>query len=149
MNEPLGAKLNAARTTKGLSLQAVSEPAKISTGYLHKLEAGRVTSPNPRVLHRLGDVLDVSYRELMELTGYLLPVSEGPAEAARDAPQAAAIRKSGERTRSPTNDELMRELEAIRTELAGVRERHDQFARELERLPGRVGRLLEREPPAA
>jgi len=149
VSEPLGARLNAARTAKGLPLQAISEPAKVSTAYLHKLEAGRVTSPNPRVLQRLADVLGVSYRELMELTGYLMPGSEGPDEPAGDAPQVAAIRKPSGRTGSPTNDELMHQLEAIRMELAGVRERHDGFARELERLPGRVLLARKEGSPAA
>jgi len=44
-----------------------------------------VTSPNPRVLQRLADVLDVSYRELMELTGYLMPVFGSAEEAAGDS----------------------------------------------------------------
>jgi len=151
VSKVLGARLKAARAAKELPLQAISETAKISTAYLHKLEAGRVNSPNPRVLQRLAEVLDVSYRELMELTGYLMPVAEGGEEATGDPPQVAATGEPRSRTGSPTNDALMRQLEAIRLELAGARDRHDELARELERLPGRVIGLLEREegPPPA
>jgi ribosome-binding protein aMBF1 (putative translation factor) len=67
MRTQLGEQLKRARTARGLSLERASGEARISQGYLHKLEAGRVNNPSPRVLQRLGEVLGVPYRRLMEL----------------------------------------------------------------------------------
>ena len=67
----LGKELRKVREKKGVSLEAVAGPAKISAAYLHKLERGVVNSPSPRVLARLAAVLKISYLRLMELAGYL------------------------------------------------------------------------------
>jgi len=69
----LGAELRAVRDVKGLSLAAVAGPAEMSATYLQKLERGEVESPSPHRLHRLAEVLDISYNRLMELAGYLVP----------------------------------------------------------------------------
>jgi transcriptional regulator with XRE-family HTH domain len=66
----LGKELRKAREAKGVSLESVADPAKISAAYLHKLERGVVDSPSPRVLARLAAVLEVSYLRLMERAGY-------------------------------------------------------------------------------
>jgi transcriptional regulator with XRE-family HTH domain len=79
MTEALGARLKGARIARRMSLETVSSEAKISQGYLHKLEAGRVRSPNPRVLQRLSGVLEVPYRDLMALADYLLPADDAAA----------------------------------------------------------------------
>lgn len=67
----LGKELRNLREKKGVSLETVAGPAKISAAYLHKLERGNVASPSPRVLARLAVVLQASYLRLMELAGYL------------------------------------------------------------------------------
>ena len=67
----LGNELKKYREEKGVSLESVAGPAKISAAYLHKLEQGVVNSPSPRVLARLAVSLNVSYLRLMELAGYL------------------------------------------------------------------------------
>jgi transcriptional regulator with XRE-family HTH domain len=45
----------------------------MSATYLQKLERGEVESPSPHRLHSLASVLDVSYTDLMELAGYIVP----------------------------------------------------------------------------
>jgi HTH-type transcriptional regulator, competence development regulator len=67
----LGNELQKARERKGLSLESVAGPARISAAYLHKLEHGVVNSPSPRVLARLAVALEVCHLRLMELAGYL------------------------------------------------------------------------------
>jgi len=106
--------LREARAAKGLSLQAAAGAANISTGYLHKLEAGGVNTPSPRVLQRLAGVLDVPYWTLMERAGYVEP--KEPAVSA---------------TPAPTNAEIVRLLQAIREELARLAERQEELARKL------------------
>jgi transcriptional regulator with XRE-family HTH domain len=71
MLEELGQELHQARQKKGVSLEAVAGPAKISAAYLHKLERGVVNNPSPRVLARVAVSLDIPYLRLMELAGYL------------------------------------------------------------------------------
>ena len=67
----LGNELNKTREKRGLSLEAVAGPAKISAAYLHKLERGVVNNPSPRILARIAVALEVPYLRLMELAGYL------------------------------------------------------------------------------
>lgn len=126
----LGKQLRDARTMRGLSLDAASRAAKISQGYLHKLEAGRVQSPSPRVLQRLSEVLGVSYARLMQLADYLLPGDEAsPEPGAIKGEKAMAQPKA----KSPTNSELARLLEKVLSELDGVRRDQKELARALAR----------------
>jgi transcriptional regulator with XRE-family HTH domain len=67
----LGTELKKARKERGVSLQGIAEPAKISVAYLQKLERGLVGSPSPRVLRRIGLSVGLPYLRLMELAGYL------------------------------------------------------------------------------
>jgi len=71
MLDNLGIELKKARDHMGASLQAIADTAKISAAYLHKLERGEVSSPSPRVLHRLASSVGLPYLGLMELAGYL------------------------------------------------------------------------------
>lgn len=73
----LGKRLKLARMQRGVSLQTVAVPAMISAAYLHKLEQGRVGTPSPRVLKRVGRELGVPYLELMVLAEYLEEVQAG------------------------------------------------------------------------
>jgi transcriptional regulator with XRE-family HTH domain len=88
---------------------------------LHKLEADGVNSPSPRVLQRLAETLGIPYARLMELAGYLMPPTT------EDTVPAAT-------TPAPTNAELLRLLEAVRTELAEIKSGQRQLAEQIERL---------------
>ena len=121
MLQRLGDTLRDARGRRGLSLQAAGDAAQISTGYLHKLEAGRVGSPSPRVLQRVAGALGVPYWTLMEQAGYLEPAA---ADSTREDPMPAT---------PPTNQELARLLAAIRDDLARLQARQEDLARVVER----------------
>jgi len=71
MLEALAELLREARRSRGVSLEAIAQPAQISTPYLLKLERAQVKSPSPRVLARLATVLELPYLRLLELAGYL------------------------------------------------------------------------------
>lgn len=71
----LGTQLRAIRDLQQKSLNAVAKPAGISAAYLQKLEQGEVQTPSPHILHRLAEVLNVSYQDLMQLAGYIVPRS--------------------------------------------------------------------------
>lgn len=148
MRERLGAELKQARTARGLSLESAGGAAKISQGYLHKLEAGRVNNPSPRVLQRLGEVLDVPYRRLMELADYLMP-DDARTAAPTDRPKETGPVAAHGQTRSPTNAELLRQLEAVRGELAELKTGQRQLTEALERIASAraVSRFLGGENP--
>jgi transcriptional regulator with XRE-family HTH domain len=137
MRVQLGEELKQARSARGLSLEGASGAAKISQGYLHKLEAGRVNNPSPRVLQRLSDVLGVPYRRLMELADYLVPedspIAGLPARSEETEPMAAEAHAP-----SPTNAELLRLLEAVRAELAELKTGQQQLTRALEQITQRA-----------
>jgi transcriptional regulator with XRE-family HTH domain len=81
MPEELGAQLRKARQERGLSLQAVAIPAEVSAAYLHKLEQGRVETPSPRPLRRIGEQLGIPYLRLLRLAGYLDDTDLAPGQA--------------------------------------------------------------------
>jgi transcriptional regulator with XRE-family HTH domain len=123
----LGDAIRERREARSLSIQAAASQAQISQAYQFKLESGIVRSPSPRILHRLGRVLDLPYAELMRLAGYAfdgepsIATSSGsrstkagnrPAEAAQDVNTGPA----------PTNRMVIRLLEEIRRDVAAVRE---------------------------
>jgi len=115
MRIELGEALREARSKEGLSLEAAGGAAKISQGYLHKLEAGRVENPSPRVLQRLSEVLDVPYRRLMQLTGYLLP-SDPPTGASQSKEDPTMPTQA--QTDAPTNRELVQLLQSVLDQIA-------------------------------
>lgn len=139
VREELGQELHEARSASGLSLEATSRAAKISQGYLHKLEAGNVQNPSPRVLQRLSEVLGVSYGRLMQLADYLMPGDEMTAEPGRQfAKEVEVMAKPGTEA-APTNRELARLLEAVLGELAEVRRSQDELAQVLKSMSGGRG----------
>jgi transcriptional regulator with XRE-family HTH domain len=85
----LGTQLREARAARELTLESVASEAGISTAYLHKLEGDRVDSPSPRILLRLARALDVPYRRLMQLAGYVMP--EGAEAPADDRPRRSRV----------------------------------------------------------
>jgi transcriptional regulator with XRE-family HTH domain len=122
----LGRLVRSSREQLALTLDAAATDAGISTAYLHKLEGDRVKSPSPRVLLRLARTLDVPYRRLMQLAGYVMP--EGaeapppdtrvarPRVGATNADLAAALERVLERL-----DDLTRSHLALIDELRALR----------------------------
>lgn len=127
--DALGERLRENRAARGASLQAVSQPAAISVAYLHKLEAGRVHSPSPRVLRRLATVLDVPYQSLMELAGYLDSGIDNPSTQRLSPTGGQEMVKVAER--APTNERVVALLEALRGDIAQLKEQQDAMAERL------------------
>jgi transcriptional regulator with XRE-family HTH domain len=85
---PLGAVLAEARARKGLSLRQVEAATGISNAYLSQLEGGRrVKEPSPLLLHKLSQLYDVSYGELLQAAGYPVP---GADDSTAEPPRIAA-----------------------------------------------------------
>ncbi|MGB5157275.1 helix-turn-helix domain-containing protein [Desulfobacterium sp. N47] len=59
------------RTAKDLSLRQVEKKTGVSNAYLSQLENGKIKEPSPHILHKLAEVYDTSYNNLMKLAGYI------------------------------------------------------------------------------
>jgi transcriptional regulator with XRE-family HTH domain len=86
MTATLGTILRQAREVRELTAGDAARAAAISAAYLSKLEADAVKRPSPHVLHQLSEALDISYADLMVLSGYVVP---GAAKA--EAPESVAL----------------------------------------------------------
>lgn len=76
MSEPpqaLGSFLREARNNAKLSQRDVERETGVSNAYLSQLESGKVQEPSPRILHKLSEVYDIVYADLLLAAGYPLP----------------------------------------------------------------------------
>lgn len=69
--------IRSARDRKGLTLRAVEESTGVSNAYLSQLETGKIRRPSPIVLHKLSELYEVSYGEILGLAGYPVPDEAG------------------------------------------------------------------------
>jgi transcriptional regulator with XRE-family HTH domain len=72
---PGGAKLRAVREQAGRSQLWVEAEADLGTGYLQRVESGRVAQPGRATVERILDALDARYserRDVLELFGYVV-----------------------------------------------------------------------------
>ncbi len=73
----LGEMLQSARERKGLSLRAVEKATGVSNAYLSQLESGKIQQPSPINLHKLSELYELSYSEVLGLAGYPVPSKAG------------------------------------------------------------------------
>lgn len=103
----LGKFIELARKHKNLSLRDVQEQTDISNAYLSQLEKGKIKQPSPLVLHKLSEIYEVSYAELMQLSGYPVPNASEEITETGFSSRVGPITKDEE-------DELLAYLEFIR-----------------------------------
>lgn len=72
----LGTFLRAARDQRELSLRAVEKATSISNAYLSQIESGKIRQPSPNILHKLCELYDISYSDVLQLAGYPVPTEE-------------------------------------------------------------------------
>lgn len=72
-NNDLGTLLRTARELKQLSLRGVERAIGISNAYLSQIESGKINQPSPSILHKLSELYELSYSEVMRLAGYPVP----------------------------------------------------------------------------
>ncbi len=72
----LGEFLQAAREAKQLSLRAVEKVTGVSNAYLSQVESGKIKQPSPTILHKLSELYEVSYVDVMTLAGHPVPGEE-------------------------------------------------------------------------
>lgn len=70
----LGQYLASIREDRGLSQRDVERATKVvSNAYLSQIENGLIKKPNPNILHALSELYAISYEDLMERAGYIVP----------------------------------------------------------------------------
>jgi|CXWL01.1.fsa_nt_gi transcriptional regulator with XRE-family HTH domain len=74
----LGSHLAELRTSRGLSLREVEEATEkaVSNAYLSQVERGKILQPSPNILYSLSEIYGVPYESLMEMAGYIMPLSQ-------------------------------------------------------------------------
>ena len=75
MNPTLGRYLASIRNDRKMTLREVEEATRkqVSNGYLSQIENDRIGKPSPNVLHSLAETYSISFENLMERAGYLMP----------------------------------------------------------------------------
>ncbi|AXK81535.1 XRE family transcriptional regulator [Pseudolabrys taiwanensis] len=71
----LGQFLASIRTDRGLSQREVEKATNkvVSNAYLSQIETDQIKKPNPNILHALAEVYGISYEDLMERAGFVVP----------------------------------------------------------------------------
>src|SRR2546425_8415549 len=71
----LGQYLASIRTDRGLSQRDVEKATNkvVSNAYLSQIENNQIKKPNPNILHALAELYAVSYENLMERAGFVVP----------------------------------------------------------------------------
>jgi transcriptional regulator with XRE-family HTH domain len=71
----LGQYLASIREDRDLSQREVEKATNkvVSNAYLSQIENGLIKKPNPNILHALSELYAVSYEDLMERAGYIVP----------------------------------------------------------------------------
>ncbi len=72
-SQTLGEILQAGRERKGLSLRAVEKITGISNAYVSQLESGKIQQPSPINLHKLSELYEIPYTEVLGSVGYPVP----------------------------------------------------------------------------
>ncbi|MFL6072789.1 MAG: helix-turn-helix domain-containing protein [Mycobacteriales bacterium] len=65
----LGRYIRENRERRGMSLRGLAKAIDNDPKYLSRIERDHYKRPNANVLHRIADVLDLSYADLLLLTG--------------------------------------------------------------------------------
>jgi len=71
----LGEVIAEAREKKGLSQRQLAKEANINNSELSKIEAGIRKEPNPKILRKISNIIDVNYNDLMYMIGLGLEVT--------------------------------------------------------------------------
>ena len=71
----LGQYLASIREDRELSQRDVEKATNkvVSNAYLSQIENGLIKKPNPNILHALSELYAISYEDLMERAGYIVP----------------------------------------------------------------------------
>lgn len=83
--DTLGDYLKAMRLGLEMTLRDVEKATdkEVSNAYLSQLENGKIENPSPHVLYTLAQIYKVSYKNLMQRAGYIVPARASRAAGAK------------------------------------------------------------------
>ena len=110
----LGQYLASIRTDRGFSQREVEKATSkiVSNAYLSQIENDQIKKPSPNILHALAKLYAVSYENLMERAGFVVP-TRSRASTARRNDRATAF--AGHRLSSEEERELVQYLGYLRS----------------------------------
>ena len=75
MKPTLGQYLASIRADRKMTLREVEEASdkQVSNAYLSQIENDRIRKPSPNILHCLAEIYAISFENLMDKAGYLMP----------------------------------------------------------------------------
>ena len=78
MKPTLGQYLASIRTDRKMTLREVEEATnkQVSNAYLSQIENDKIRKPSPNILHSLSEIYAISFENLMDKAGYLMPSTE-------------------------------------------------------------------------
>lgn len=71
----LGQYLASIREDRRMTLREVEEATnkQVSNAYLSQIENNKIQKPSPNILHCLAEIYAISFENLMNMAGYLMP----------------------------------------------------------------------------
>jgi transcriptional regulator with XRE-family HTH domain len=110
----LGQYLASIRTDRGFSQRGVEKATSkiVSNAYLSQIENDQIKKPSPNILHALAKLYAVSYENLMERAGFVVP-TRSRASTAKGNDRASAL--AGHRLSSEEERELVQYLGYLRS----------------------------------
>ena len=113
MTTTLGQYLSSIRTDRQMTLREVEEATdrRVSNAYLSQIENDKIQKPSPNILHSLAEVYAISFENLMDKAGYLMPPT-GRAEGERHSRVATFAEYN---LTSEEESELMHYLQFLRS----------------------------------
>ncbi len=109
----LGQYLASIRADRKMTLREVEEATnkQVSNAYLSQIENDKIRKPSPNILHSLAEIYAISFENLMNMAGYLLPSTR----RARDV-RHGRVATFAEYNLTPEEEsELMQYLQFIRS----------------------------------
>ena len=110
----LGQYLASIRTDRGLSQRQVEKATNkvVSNAYLSQIENNQIKKPSPNILHALAGLYAVSYEDLMERAGFVVP-TRSHARAVKRQDRGSAF--AGHHLTSDEERELVQYLGYLRS----------------------------------
>lgn len=115
----LGQYLASIRADRNLSQRQVEKATNkvVSNAYLSQIETDQIKKPSPNILHALAELYAVSYENLMERAGFVVPTRSRASSADERRSRAATF--AGHNLTTEEEKELVQYLGYLRSRKKG------------------------------
>jgi transcriptional regulator with XRE-family HTH domain len=116
----LGEYLKSGRENKNYSLRKVEALTSISNPYLSQMESDKIKQPSPIMLHKLSELYELPYENVLKLAGYPVPGAGRGSESGETVRISQFASRIGAVTKQE-EDSLFEYLEFLRSRGKKVR----------------------------